>query len=645
MTTVAIIQARMGSSRFPGKMLSELGGRPVIFWPVEAAKRISGVDQVVVATSVHEADDAISLWCEENDVSCYRGPENDVLSRYEIAARAENADIVVRLTGDCPLLDPHVCAEVLTLRAITNADYATNADPATWPDGLDCEVITRDAFDCAVANATLSSEREHVTPYIRNRRHTFKIETLICPIPGLTTERWTLDTREDLDFLRAVSARLKNGHRPAYTDILAILEKEPQLREINSNQVRNEGYALSLTQDSPRPDHNLSASFQYGRKRSQLITKSSGENPDIFLSHGEGGRVWDFDGNEYVDLLSGELGVILGHRDKEVDEAVRAQIGNGTSGTLTSELEMQLAKSLQRRFPFGEKIHFRKTHSEILDDAIVAARKHTKRTRIAQCQGGICAPFASTFSDSSTHLFPYGSLQSVDELFGQYPGEFAALVLEPVNTAPPPKNYLSELKALTHAHGAVFIFDERSSGLRCAPGGAQEHFGVTPDLSIIGNALGNGMAVSALLGRDEIMARAGIDTSSCSQQSDPLSLAAALAVAQKMEHQNVVGTLWETGAHIADGIKQCIADLDLENSVRLVGLAPQQELEFSPSFGHSKASILSLFKREMARSGVFFHTTYAVCHAHSQDDIAKIIAATHDALKTCVNNRGLGHQA
>jgi glutamate-1-semialdehyde 2,1-aminomutase/spore coat polysaccharide biosynthesis protein SpsF len=189
MKTVAIVQARMGSTRLPGKVLLDLAGQPVLAWVVRASRAALGIDAVWVATSTAAADDAVATWCAANAVPCHRGSERDVLDRYAGAARDSSADVVVRLTADCPLLDPAVVAQTVRLRAVTNAAYASNVDPPTWPDGLDCEVMTAEALFTAANEAMRDIDREHVTPFIRNNRARFSAETLIAPLPNLAAER------------------------------------------------------------------------------------------------------------------------------------------------------------------------------------------------------------------------------------------------------------------------------------------------------------------------------------------------------------------------------------------------------------------------------------------------------------------------
>ncbi|MCH9011751.1 MAG: NTP transferase domain-containing protein, partial [Proteobacteria bacterium] len=313
MVTVAIIQARLGSTRLPGKVLADLAGRPLISWTVAAAQAVPGVHRVAVATSETVEDDAIATWCEKSNIHCHRGPEEDVLERYRLAAVAEGAEVVMRLTADCPLLDPQVCGLVLALLKRGGIDYACNFDPRSWPDGLDCEVFTAKALYEADAEATRSIEREHVTPFIFFNRERYDVRSISCPLPGMLGNRWTLDRKEDLDFLRALVAHIPNDRPPSYLEILQVLDRMPELREINAEVDRFEGMHRAWAKEAGLPERD------YGRSRkllararksiplgTQTFSKSHTQYPEktpLFLTYGEGGSVWDVDANRYVDLV------------------------------------------------------------------------------------------------------------------------------------------------------------------------------------------------------------------------------------------------------------------------------------------------------------------------------------------------------
>lgn len=247
MKVVAVIQARMGSSRLPGKVLMTLLDRPVIQWVHERALRIPGVEEVVVATSTAAVDDPLAYWCQENGASLFRGSADDVLDRYTECARRHHADVVVRITADCPLLDPAVSGSVLrAFLGRQGCDYASNTQPPTFPDGLDTEVMSRQALEASARGAVEQFDREHVTQFIRRHPERFPAESVVCE-QHYSGERWTLDELTDLVFLSAVAQRLRRaGASGSMEEVLAILDAEPELRSINSGIARNAGAANAI---------------------------------------------------------------------------------------------------------------------------------------------------------------------------------------------------------------------------------------------------------------------------------------------------------------------------------------------------------------------------------------------------------------
>lgn len=231
--TACIIQARLGSTRLPGKVLETLGDAPVLEHVLRRCQAIDGVDEVVCATVDGRDGDAVAALADNLDIAVYRGPESDVLARYHGAAHAVGADVVMRVTSDCPLIDPEVCAAVLKLRTEAEADYAANNMPPSWPHGLDCEVFTIGALDEAAATAVAPEDHEHVTPWIRRNRAYHRVN-LAGPGGEVVTQRWTLDYPEDLAFLRAVYERLPGGCAGrSWRAALAVVDREPRLALIN----------------------------------------------------------------------------------------------------------------------------------------------------------------------------------------------------------------------------------------------------------------------------------------------------------------------------------------------------------------------------------------------------------------------------
>jgi|TARA_B100000959_G_C14916127_1_gene597410 spore coat polysaccharide biosynthesis protein SpsF (cytidylyltransferase family) len=233
MKTIVIIQARMGSSRLPGKMLMELGGKTVISHVIERCNLIPEVNHVCVALPRDKSNDILHDRIKNESCSVYRGDETDVLTRYVDAARSMKADNIIRITADKPLIDPQICGQVLNLLLSNKADFSCNNMPASWPHGLDCEAFTSDILFLADKSAADKSDREHVTPWMRRSS---KVHCLNLPGPGreVVNLRWTLDYQEDLDFLREVFKRMaKKKEIPLYEDVMELLKSNPELLKIN----------------------------------------------------------------------------------------------------------------------------------------------------------------------------------------------------------------------------------------------------------------------------------------------------------------------------------------------------------------------------------------------------------------------------
>jgi spore coat polysaccharide biosynthesis protein SpsF len=232
MTTVAIIQARMGSTRLPGKVLEEISGRTMLYWVVSRTRSAASMDTVVVATTNLRADDAIVAECSAMKVPVFRGSEDDVLDRYHRAAAAFRADPVVRITSDCPLIDPDVIDRVVAAFAGNHADYASNTLTRGYPRGLDVEVFSKAALDSAWREARQDHERVHVTPFIYGNPDRFALHSVECESDH-SDLRWTVDTAEDLDVVRRITEALGGRLDFGWRDALELVRRKPQLAEFN----------------------------------------------------------------------------------------------------------------------------------------------------------------------------------------------------------------------------------------------------------------------------------------------------------------------------------------------------------------------------------------------------------------------------
>jgi glutamate-1-semialdehyde 2,1-aminomutase/spore coat polysaccharide biosynthesis protein SpsF len=635
MKTVAVVQARMGSTRLPGKVLMDIAGRPTIEWVVEAARRAPGVDEVVVATSTLPQDDAIAQWASKRGINVVRGSETDVLSRYLAALSATGADIIVRLTADCPFLDPAVIGEVIRLRTMRNADYATNTDPPTYPDGLDVEVFTKDALEAANREAVRPTDRDTVTRFMVRNRYRFLAANLVCGVPDLVRERWVLDSPEDYDFVREVAKMLgDSGTPPSYLQILSILDKEPWIRKINAKYSRNERFYEALAgEGSVKRSYSnskalLSAAESLIPLGTQTFSKSKLMFPEgaapLFVTHGDGAYVFDVDGNDYVDCVGALLPNILGYRDPDVDGAIRHQLNSGISFSLATPLEEKLASILTKHIPCAEMVKFGKNGSDVTTAAVRLARHVTRRDKVmvGGYHGWHDWSMAHTIRNNGIPDGVKANSCTFDQITPS--GEIAACIVEPEFYSP---QELKQMRLDCTDRGIILIFDEIITGFRCGLGGLQASLGVIPDLACFGKSMANGMPISALVGLEKYMKHMPEISYSGTFFGETLSIAAAIATIEKLERDLVHEKLQLDGINLRSVLNKIIGDYGLEDFISLYGLPELNRIKFKNN------GIQTLFIQEMAKAGVLIIGSHNLSAVHRQSEFLRIIGGWHEALK------------
>ena len=265
--TAVIIQARYGSSRLPGKILEKIENQTVLAHVINRALMIPSVDKIICAIPDSKENESVAKEARKHPVEIVMGPENDVLGRYYQAATKHSVEHIVRITSDCPLIDPNICERVIQLFFEKGADYACNDTPPSFPHGLDCEVFSFEWLKRAAIEADKPSEREHVTQYIRNHPESKKVN-LEGPGGEIIDHRWTLDTYKDLEFFQNLFKLIpKNKKTINYEALLSVLKKNPDLKNINAGQDRYYGLKKSINEDlrdgfkTDRIDPNLREEF------------------------------------------------------------------------------------------------------------------------------------------------------------------------------------------------------------------------------------------------------------------------------------------------------------------------------------------------------------------------------------------------
>ena len=383
---------------------------------------------------------------------------------------------------------------------------------------------------------------------------------------------------------------------------------------------------------------------------SQTFSKSKTQFPlgvsPYFIQRGKGSHVWDVDGNEYIDFISSLASITLGYNDEDVTNAVKAQLDEGVIFSLPHQIEMQVAEKICEIVPCAEMVRFGKNGSDATSGAIRVARAYTNREHVAVCgyHGWQDWYIGSTARNRGvpvatrelTHTFAYNDLASLEKLFADFPEQISAVILEPMNVYAPAEGFLEGVKELAHKHGALLIFDETITGFRYANGGAQELFGVTPDLATFGKGLANGYPVSAVAGRADVMKLMEEIFFSFTFGGETLSLAAALATMEKLQREPVVATIQKQGQKIIDRLNAIIEANAAQHIMSVAGHPSWSFVLIKDAAPYTQWHIKTLFMQEMLARGILTFGTHNVNYSHSDSDLEKLFAAYEEVVPMLV---------
>lgn len=579
---VAVVQARLGSMRFPAKVLSELQGRPALLFLLQRLSKAKLVDEIMVAIPEGERDDRLDELVHSWGFRVVRGSETDVLSRYARAAEASQADVIVRITGDCPFVDPELVDRVVdAYRQGRGTNCRTSPH---FPNGFDLEVFSRSDLDAANHQATEAYDREHVTPWIR--RHTESIFEIDCD-RDCSVERVTLDEPEDLVVIRAVVEHF--GHSDfTVQDVIDLMSEQPQLFEANRHLVRDEGATLGTSE-------------KLWRRARRVIpggTMLLSKHPDQFLPSGwptyysksKGCEIWDLDNKKYFDLSLMGVGTnILGYAHPKVDEAVRKTIDAGNLTTLNCPEEVFLAEKLCELHPWADMAKFARSGGEACAIAVRIARAASGKPAVAVCgyHGWHDWYLSANLADDQAldgHLLPgltpngvprslqgltrpffYNDLEALRNIL--LDGDVGTVVMEVERSSAPVPGFLEGVRELTRKHGAVLIFDECTSGFRRNLGGLHLSYGIEPDIATFGKTLGNGYAITAVIGRREVMEAAQSTFISSTFWTERIGPTAALATLEVMAEEDAPQRVDEIGHQIRRIWEEELSRLSLDMDV------------------------------------------------------------------------------
>lgn len=643
----AILQSRVRSTRLPSKVLMDLGGRPLLAFMIERIKRCPDLNQIILATTNHPSDDPLDLLGKKLGLKVVRGSTNDVLARYFQATKDTKDSILVRLTGDCPLIDPQLISEAIKKFKSEKVDYLSNCFPPTYPDGLDVEVFTKEALEKAQMSCKDKSQREHVTPWIRESG-LFKIGTLQNE-NDLSSLRWTVDEAKDLTVVRNIVDHFGGRSDFNWKDVINLQKNQPILFEANKQLPRNEGASMSegmklwRRAKSVIPGGNMLLS-----KRSEMFLP---DHWPSYFSRAKGCKVWDLEGKELIDMSIMGIGTnLLGYGNKEVDEVVLNTIHSGNMSTLNCPEEVWLAERLIELHPWAEMARLARTGGEANAIAIRIARAATGRDTVAICGyhgwhdwylatnlnakdgldshllKGLEPKGVPTGLKGSVKPFEFNRLDQLEKIINS--NQLAAIKMEVQRSENPDKHFLKKIRKICTEKGIVLIFDECTSGFRETFGGLHLKYGINPDMAIFGKALGNGYAITAVLGKRNVMEAAQTTFISSTFWTERIGPTAAIKTLEVMKRERSWEQVTQTGRLLKKSWKELANSYNLK--IKLNGL------DALAGFSIENDNFLkykTFITQEMLKKGYLAGTSCYVCTQHTKSIIDKYLENLEKVIK------------
>lgn len=641
MRVVALVQARMGSTRLPNKVMRTVEGLPLIELLLRRLSQAKRLDAIALATSVDPRNDPLAEHVRRLGFAVERGSENDVLDRFLQAARAQRADVVVRVTGDCPLVDPGLVDEVVAGFLAAGVEYYSNVAPPTYPDGLDLEVFGAAALERAARETAKPYDHEHVTPYLRESGR-FTTANHRNPV-DLSGQRWTVDEAADLAVIERVFARFRPRLDFSWTEVLELRRREPELFLANQELTRNEGAAMGTGQKLwKRAKQVIPGGSMLLSKRAEMFL------PDqwpAYFSKAKGCKVWDLDGKEYVDMSLMAIGTnTLGYGHPEVDDAVRRTIDAGNMSTLNCPEEVWLAERLCELHPWAEMARFARSGGEANAIAIRIARAAAGRNKVAFCgyHGWHDWYLAANLGDEKNlagHLLPglapngvpatlkdtvypfnYNRVDELEALVAAQ--DIGVICMEVSRNFGPDPGFLQKVREIATRKNIVLLFDECTSGFRQTFGGIHKMYGVDPDMAVFGKTIGNGYALTAVIGKRAVMEAAQTSFISSTFWTERIGPTAALKTLEVMERVRS----WEQITRIGEDVNRGWTALAKKHGldIAISGLPALTTFSFkSPNHLAYK----TLVTQEMLAKGYLAGTGVYASMAHTPDVLEAFFAA------------------
>ena len=636
-----IIQARMGSSRLPNKIMKQLGNKKSIEHTLERVKKSKLINNIIIATTINREDDSIADFCDKNNILCYRGSESDVLSRYYQTALISNTDIVIRCTGDCPLVDPNILSDMikcfleLDIKYYTMNYYSGNQ---TFPDGFDISIFTFDVLKEAHINAKSKHDREHVEPYMRRKYGNEKYKITInkkYKNLNLNNLHLSLDTPADYKVLQNIFDNVYSK-KPDFDlyDVLDYLNNNPSV----------------LVNDDNNIDLYNGKGQELYREAKKIIpggTQLLSKRPEMFLPNhwptyyqkAHGIEVTTLDGVKMKDFSYMGIGsCVLGYKDEDVNREVHRAVDRGNMCTLNCPSEVELTKLLIELHPWAEMARYTRAAGEACTMAVRIARAASKKDKIAFCgyHGWHDWYLASNWNngdDLSTQLlsglspigvpknlkntafpFNYNKIEELEEILENH--DIGSIIMEPLRSEYPKDNFLEKIRKICDEKNIILIFDEVTSAFRINTGGIHLTLNVNPDIAIFGKGISNGYPLGAVIGKKIFMNAAQDTFISSTFYTEDIGFTAAIASINKHRLLNVGEHINNLGKYFQEKLNEIAISTGIK--IQISGLSAFSSWSFNYPNG---LAIKTLYIQKMLSRKILAKNALYLSFAHKKEDI------------------------
>ncbi len=634
----AIVQARIGSSRLRGKVLKKINSKETIILLLERLSRAKKVNDIIVAIPNTKENDVLFEVLKKHNYKIFRGSEKNVLKRYYDCAKNYKISNILRITGDCPLVDPLLVDKVASIYLSNNYDYVSNIEDRTFPDGMDMEFFNFKTLSKILANVISKYDKEHVTKYVLRTnifdKYNFKQSKNFSDL------RITLDTKDDFLLIKKIFENFRNSLF-SYNDIIKYYQKNKKIF-IKTKEA-------SLKQER----ENLSQGQKIWSKAKRYIAGGNmlfSKRPDVFLPNkwpsyfrsAKGCVVEDLDGKKYYDVSIMGIGTnILGYSNTDVDNAVSKRLYKANMTTLNCTEEVELAEKLIKIHPWASKVRFARSGGEANAIAVRLARSYTKKQKIAFCgyhgwHDWYLATNLKKKSNLNEHLLPglktggvlkklndsifpfkYNDYDGLLNLIKKYP-DIGIIKMEVIRNQKPKKNFLKKIRKLANERDLVLIFDECTTGFRQSFGGIHKIYGVNPDMLMLGKAIANGFALTAVLGKKEIMESIKNTFISSTFWTESIGPTAALKTLEVMEQKKTWRYITNLGIYIVSQWKKLAKKNKIK--IKISGIPALSSFVF---LSKNHQAYKTFITQEMLKYGFLATTTIYVSVAHNKKILKK----------------------